>query len=412
MSVLIKQPSESKVYAIDFANLLDTGDSIDTVTSVESTPAGPTIFDKAKSGTEVRFTVADGTDGVFYTLEAIVETTNGETLEGEGYLYVTDSPETVVSVNNIKVKIAEFLGFGRNTEGLGTTWNTDEEAQLDDILREGARRFYWPAPLRNERQAHRWSFLRPEASLTLTAPYATGTLTIVDGVATLAGGTFPSWAANGILTISTGTFTVASRGSDTEVTLDDTSVDADALTIYSLSRLLYNMPADFGSLEGRFYYSGEGRQRWPVEIRSYGQILDSHSRAPSDSHPVYAALVPKAFDGGIQAWMLAVSPSSDAIYTLFYQYQILPAALDSTQIFPYGSVMHFETLMASCLAAAERWKGLGEQIQENYWQERIVASIEADRQKSPDTLGYCGDPSTPVRMDRNYNVTFDETLYD
>jgi hypothetical protein len=84
----IKQPSESRVYAIDFRNLLAAGDTCKTVSSLAVSPAGVTLGTGAASGTFVRFRASGGTAGVTYQITAVVVTTNGDTLEGDGLLAV------------------------------------------------------------------------------------------------------------------------------------------------------------------------------------------------------------------------------------------------------------------------------------------------------------------------------------
>mgnify|MGYP001271721704 FL=1 len=91
--VLTKQPAEKVPYAIDFVNLIPTGDSLATVTSVASYPSGSgdlTIGTAVIEGTEVRFVVEGGIEGTTYRIEAITLTTLGYTLEGDGRLFVTD----------------------------------------------------------------------------------------------------------------------------------------------------------------------------------------------------------------------------------------------------------------------------------------------------------------------------------
>jgi len=88
---LVKQPTETRAYAIDFVNLLASGDSLASVTSgPTSTPTGLTFGSTAISGTQVQFTIAGGTAGTSYRVEVIVTTANGEIIEGDGDLIVAD----------------------------------------------------------------------------------------------------------------------------------------------------------------------------------------------------------------------------------------------------------------------------------------------------------------------------------
>lgn len=86
----VKQPSESRGYSINFVNLLASGDSLASVISVSASPAGLTLGSASTSGTSVQFTISGGAAGVSYRIEAIVTTTLGETIEGDGVLVVAD----------------------------------------------------------------------------------------------------------------------------------------------------------------------------------------------------------------------------------------------------------------------------------------------------------------------------------
>jgi hypothetical protein len=91
MTVLIKQPSESRVYAVNFRNLLATGDSITAVTSVTASPTAELTFGTAViSSPRVKFRVEDGVAGTSYKITVVVTTTSGDTLKGDGDLEVSD----------------------------------------------------------------------------------------------------------------------------------------------------------------------------------------------------------------------------------------------------------------------------------------------------------------------------------
>ena len=90
----VKQPAESRLYAIDFVNLLATDDTLSSVTSVlandESAETGITVGTGAISGTEVQFRLSGGNAGTTYKIECIAVTSGGDTLEGDGYIAVVD----------------------------------------------------------------------------------------------------------------------------------------------------------------------------------------------------------------------------------------------------------------------------------------------------------------------------------
>lgn len=87
---LIKQPAESRLYSIDFANLLGTGESLSGTPTVTASPTGLTIGTPAISGTTVQVRISSGSDGVPYKLECVVATSDGNTLEGDAILIVMD----------------------------------------------------------------------------------------------------------------------------------------------------------------------------------------------------------------------------------------------------------------------------------------------------------------------------------
>lgn len=88
-----KQPSESRLYSMDFSALLASGETLSTVTSVSTTlvtvPA-LTIGAGSVSGVLCQFRVSVGKTGNRYKVTAVVTTSAGNTLEGEGYVNVED----------------------------------------------------------------------------------------------------------------------------------------------------------------------------------------------------------------------------------------------------------------------------------------------------------------------------------
>lgn len=94
---LVKQPWEKRLYEMDFANLLTSGDSLGTVDSVSQSKRGRvagssdlTIGAASVSGTKVQFTIEGGSSGEDYKITVRVNTTAGNRLEGDGWLFVRD----------------------------------------------------------------------------------------------------------------------------------------------------------------------------------------------------------------------------------------------------------------------------------------------------------------------------------
>lgn len=90
---VIKQPTESRLFSMEFAALLGAGETLVGITSVTITPttASPlTSSGNALSGTQAQFRLTAGLTNTRYKVTVIVTTSLGNTLEGEGYCQVED----------------------------------------------------------------------------------------------------------------------------------------------------------------------------------------------------------------------------------------------------------------------------------------------------------------------------------
>ncbi len=95
---LIKQPSETRTFSIDFGALLSAGETINgagpaPVVTSQIRGGGTTdltIGSPAVVGTTVEFTVAGGTDCKVYRIECLITTSSGQILEGDGMLRIKD----------------------------------------------------------------------------------------------------------------------------------------------------------------------------------------------------------------------------------------------------------------------------------------------------------------------------------
>ena len=92
---LVKQPGERRIIKFNFADALDTGESISGVPTVTSTTVGGETSDLFISevsivGEEVHCFIASGTHTYRYRLESTINTSTGQILQGDGILRVTD----------------------------------------------------------------------------------------------------------------------------------------------------------------------------------------------------------------------------------------------------------------------------------------------------------------------------------
>jgi hypothetical protein len=80
--VLIKDPDESKIYDVEFADLLADGETISGTPTVVASPSGLTIGTVSVVGTRVQFSLSAGSSGTLYVLTVTATTSTSSTLEG------------------------------------------------------------------------------------------------------------------------------------------------------------------------------------------------------------------------------------------------------------------------------------------------------------------------------------------
>lgn len=282
-----------------------------------------------------------------------------------------------------------MLGAGLDS----TNWEADFSARVDLCIDIGCRNTYEPAILPGEPHAHIWSFMQPKlTSFDLNTTYSIGTVTIVAGAVTGSGTTFPSWAADGELVISGIPYTVASRGGNTSLTLDDTGVTAAAGTTYTLQHVDYQLPDLFGGFRGELYLGGySGTLGQTLQRREIHDILRLRNEAVADfsAQPCKYAIFPADQTGtGGQRWLMAVWPTPDAEYTVSGMYSINPYQLTSSLVYPMGGLPIAECLREACLAAAEmEFKG-EPGIHTAMFGQRLATAISYDRQmNNPGIIG-------------------------
>jgi hypothetical protein len=154
----------------------------------------------------------------------------------------------------------------------------------------------------------------------------------------------------------------------------------------------------------------------PIELVSDLMIRRWRQQSTYSDRPRYVAVRPKTFDADAgQEWEAVFYPTPSAAYDLEYRYRVRPTMLNEAYPNPMGGPDIGELILESCLAIAEqRYKdeaGLHTQA----FQSKLAAAIEQDRRAFvPDTLGYNGDHSDGVRVDRFDGVaihSFNGTYY-
>lgn len=291
--------------------------------------------------------------------------------------------------------VSEYLYGG---DGDFTLNNAAEQDRISRIINSGLRQFYSPSPA-DSGIPHQWSFLRPVGSVTLVAAYSTGTVTIVAGVVTLSGGTWPSDAADRRLLVAGIDYEVSTRDSDTQLTLSDTTAAAAAGTTYNLHQDDYPLPDDFS------IFIGEGTFTPADNAWVRVQLVDENKIRVLRQFRGYQGY------GVNQPWMCAVQPQestgatggrSNIMFwprvlnsgTFSFAYRRRCDILTVANPVPWGASDHSETIKASILAEAEL---ANENIRGVYWddfQRKLKASIELDqRANRAEFLGYNRDMS-------------------
>jgi hypothetical protein len=260
----------------------------------------------------------------------------------------------------------------------------------------------------------------------------------------------------------------------------------------------YNLPEDFGVLEGRPHYTA-GQYYCALSIESLDRVLENRATSSISMRPGTCAISAKATDlllsGSTtgQRFEMSLWPTPDATYALTYRYAINPFAIrpsierdsgtdgtvttnkfDATSVadwtalsidtdtdvlvisagaatagtyaissvaageltlattptaagtatvwwvgtlgreYPLGGMMHSETILTACLAAAEKYRNdeIGPMNAE--FNRLLGISIKNDQRTGPQFTGYNGDPSiglsswphTVADCDRNTTVTY------
>lgn len=174
----------------------------------------------------------------------------------------------------------------------------------------------------------------------------------------------------------------------------------------------FDLPADFGCFITGSMYFAAGDNRWfPLKETTIGEVLRNRSMDPSAKAPERFCIVPDKNDGtAAQTWTLMLDAPADGDYTLSYQYEVIPSSIGGA--YHYGGTAHYETLVASCLAQAERMYRPTSTDQRDYFARRLAASIEYDKRHSPRFLGsYRGEGDAYPRKRADF-VTFGSVLYD
>lgn len=292
-----------------------------------------------------------------------------------------------IGASDLRAEIGYFLGYGR-TSG---NWSAAQLSEINGIMQSGVRRVYYPVGVSDDTLGYEWSWLRPTTTLELYDGYSTGTVTVVSGVVTLAGGTWPSWAAAGSITIDSTEYTVDTRDSDSQITLDDLTVNEAAGTTYSLVHDGdYDLPDNFGRLVGGFHYP-KNEYRADIVIVSVSKLLAMRAYSDLDDAPNYAAIRFKESDRTTgQRQEVLFYPRPNDSWILSYEYEAYSGTLTDSYPYTLGGMQLAELFIESCLAVAENRFGdeLGQHNQQ--YAALLRDAIARDKKRGPRFFGQMG----------------------
>lgn len=325
-----------------------------------------------------------------------------------------------MTVGELRNDLARFMSFGNAATGLYAGLTTEQKYEIDAIMARGLRQFYNPPPLAGDRITHRWSFLRKSYVIVLNAPSSpTDTVTVVAGVGTMTGGTLPTWIAGCAVRFNGAgqLYSIASRDSTTQFTLDDTSAAFAALSTLTFYDGVRALPDDFGGIEGNVTYgmgaiNGYLRQDSDEHLR----MVASGAIGGQVAAPQMFAIRPKTWptSGGTGTRQEVVMwPLPDQAYAVRMTYKVLPQLMTSASDCPLGATDHGGTIIASCLAIAEEYAVTEKsEYRSVLWPQALASSVMLDRGSLSGNIGYNGDRTSdivnwnPLHEDGNSVTTY------
>jgi len=323
----------------------------------------------------------------------------------------------------LSTELGRYLGIDRDEDN----WTANEVLDVEACKKRGLRQFYFPPRVNQDEQAHSWSFLRPQSVLWIwddvieDDEITISSATYADPVTTITASDdvfYPSMEEKTLTCVTSGnTYVIDQYISATQVKVTgDAHSETGVITIDSED--LFTMPWDFGGMagDGNFTYDVDESRISVIKLTSDVRIRLLRQATISTGTPGLAAIVPLITDGTQgQRWAAMFHNPPDKPYKMHYRYYILPNALvDTTLEYPYGSAMHSETILESCLAIAEsREKDLASVEHQNKYALLLQSSIDRDKKLSESIVhyGYNRDGSDGIEEDhgqRNFNslVTF------
>jgi hypothetical protein len=252
------------------------------------------------------------------------------------------------------LEILQALGMVMGVSRTPSEWDDETKADARMMIRAGLRAFY--------NCDHEWNFLERTFAEPASDAYETGTVAIDGaGVVTLTGGTFPSWAVDGILRVDGHTVYVTTRTDDTHLIISHDGLTVAAGTTYALHRWRVGLPDDFAEFLGGVVYSQANRSKLLRGVMNDTQIRLQYAANFKTGDTSLYSVVAGGDTGATSQWYLTFWPTMDSEALVTGTYRASPEdGLDATDILlddDYVQVgqVHSATILASILAAAEEY---------------------------------------------------------
>ena len=328
-----------------------------------------------------------------------------------------------IAYEELRSIVSFAMGYGWAEDAAAwANLTTAQQNEIDRAIREGLRQFYRPVPLAGERQAHEWSFIRIVTTLSAPANVpASGTDGVVAANGTdLTAAGITDWTVYGMTAAdyqvvitdavgvgADGTYAVASIAAAKLVIAD--AGGAITSCTYSVERInsgCYDLPDDFAGMESPLTFEPE-EAYVPVKIVSEVRIRAYWQRHTETTYPRWAAIRARSCDGSAgQRYEILFAPLLDDLYVLEYQYLALLSSLTTGNPYPLGGADHADTIIKSCLAAAERFVNGERGVEYEAFMEALAASVYRDRQAhTPHSLGIHS-PGSGLHRRRVTGITY------
>ena len=270
--------------------------------------------------------------------------------------------------------VLQVAGMGRDAGNMDAA----TEADVRTIIRNGLRRVRYPV-LKNG-AAYQWRWLERYHSISVTALYETGTVEVSGGTVTLTGGTFPTWATDGYMSVDGNIIFIDTRTDDTHLETSHTELEVASGTTYQLLRFRYSLPSDFDEWTGGVIYSNSS-DHW---ILASGDEADFRLRYAVNynynNRTTHYAVT--ALPDGTPTIMFWPVPQPDAFIQGTYLAAIedlLSADLTASDATVQAAPMYARAIFEAIMSAAEEWNDDSEGIHEKRYDEALTAAIAHDR---------------------------------